>query len=82
MPPSPLLLLLMLLLLSLPLLVLLLYGQQRRAMGDRWCAVGVAAMGNGGRHAMVMGGERRAIGGWMAGAVVVVVAVYVVNDNG
>jgi len=63
MPPSPSLLSLLLLLLSLPLLVLLLYGRQRRAMGDRrWAAVGVAATGDGGRHTMVMGGGRRVIG--------------------
>src|SRR5258705_322375 len=37
-------------------------------MGDRWwAAVGVAAMGDGGRRVMVMGGARRQIGnGWRA----------------
>src|SRR5882762_9971749 len=59
---------LLLLLLSLPLLGLLLYGRQRRAMGDRrWAAVSVAATGDGGQRAMVMGGGQRAIGdGWLA----------------
>ena len=60
MPPSPASLWLLLLLLSLPLLVQLLYGRQRRAVGHRWwAAVGVAAMGDGARRVMVMGGARR-----------------------
>jgi len=59
---------LLLLLLSLPLLVLLLYGATAMGDGDRrWAAVGVAATGDGGQHAMVMGGGQRAIGdGWRA----------------
>ena len=78
MPPSPASLWLLLLLLSLLLLVQLLYGRQRRAMGHRWwAAVGVAAMGDGRRRVMVMGGARRPIGDG-GRQVMVMVAIYVV----
>src|SRR5258705_24198 len=68
MPLSPAWLWLLLLLLSLPPLVQFLYGRQRRAIGDtQWAAVGLAAMGDGGRWVMVMGGVRCPIGdGWRA----------------